>query len=61
MANINIDNLSELDLNGNDLFGDSEGFMMDLTEDELINKHGGILSSPVCVAITVAAVVSRHL
>ena len=33
MANINIDNLSELDLNGNDLFGDSESFITELSDD----------------------------
>ena len=33
MANINIENISELDLNGNELFGDSESFMTEVGDD----------------------------
>ncbi|MGB5631421.1 MAG: hypothetical protein WBM44_14275 [Waterburya sp.] len=40
MANINIENISDLNLNGNDLFGDSESFMTEVTDDEL-NIIGG--------------------
>ena len=33
MANINIENISDLDLNGNELFEDSESFMTELSDD----------------------------
>jgi len=33
MANINIDNISDLDLNGNDLFQDSESFITELDDN----------------------------
>lgn len=33
MANINIENISDLALNGNDLFQDSESFMTELSDD----------------------------
>ncbi len=33
MANINIENISDLALNGNDLFEDSESFITELSDD----------------------------
>ena len=33
MANINIENISDLDLNGNDLFEDSESFITELDDN----------------------------
>ena len=33
MADINIDNISDLDLNGNDLFQDSESFITELDDE----------------------------
>lgn len=53
MANITISNLH---LNGSDLFMDSEGFMMDLVDNELTLTHGG--SSTVCV--TIFLTITRH-
>ena len=48
MANITISNLS---FDGSDLFMDSEGFMNDLSEDELVITWGATgPSSPFCVA-----------
>ena len=38
MANINIENLSEFDLNGNDLFQDSESFITELNDDNEQNS-----------------------
>lgn len=34
MANINIENISDLDLNGHNLFQDSESFITELNEEE---------------------------
>ena len=34
MANINIENISDLALSGNDLFEDSESFMTELSDDD---------------------------
>ena len=46
MANINIENISELDLNGNDLFGDSESFMTEVSDDgEQEFIMGGLVGS----------------
>ena len=43
MANINIENISDLDLNGNDLFQDSESFITELDDDsEQLAIMGGI-------------------
>ena len=41
MANINIDNISDLDLNGNDLFKDSESFITELSDDNERDIIGG--------------------
>ncbi len=43
MANINIENISDLALNGNDLFNDSESFITELDENEegIIGGYGG--------------------
>lgn len=44
MANIDIKNISDLDLNGKNLFDDSEGFMTELCEDyELETVNGGLV------------------
>ena len=48
MANINI---SDLRPAGADLFLDSESYLNDLTEGEMINTLGGI--SPITVQITI--------
>ena len=52
MANIAI---YDLDTSGLDLFMDSEGFMSELTEDELTATNGGfttsVTSSGVCVGV----------
>ena len=49
MANINIENISELDLNGNDLFGDSESFMTEVNDDnEQESIMGGLGLSETC-------------
>ncbi len=45
MANINIENISDLDLNGNDLFEDSESFMTELSDD----NEQGIMGGYYCV------------
>ena len=34
MANINIENISDIDLNGNNLFEDSESFITELNDDD---------------------------
>ncbi len=44
MANINIENISDLDLNGNDLFEDSESFMTELSDDNEQGIMGGCLA-----------------
>ena len=41
MANINIENISDLDLNGHDLFEDSESFMTELSDDNEQAIMGG--------------------
>ena len=41
MADINIENISDLDLNGNDLFQDSESFIIDLDDDAESIVGGG--------------------
>ncbi len=52
MANINIENISELDLNGNELFEDSESFIDELNDDssdkEYIEKIMGGLAAINC-------------
>ena len=42
MANINIDNVSDLDLNGNDLFQDSESFITELDDngESIVGGYG---------------------
>ncbi len=46
MANINIENISDLDLNGNELFGDSESFMTEVGDDsEQEFIMGGLVGS----------------
>ena len=54
MANINIENISDLDLNGNELFEDSESFMTELSADsekEAI-MGGAIAMSNNCTLVT---------
>ena len=47
MANINIGNISELNLNGNDLFEDSESFITELDDNnEQDSIIGGCPVSP---------------
>ncbi len=41
MPNINIENISDLDLNGNDLFEDSESFITEITDDNEQSIVGG--------------------
>lgn len=41
MANIDIKNISDFDLNGNSLFDDSEGFMTELSEDNELDAING--------------------
>ena len=41
MANINIENISDLNLNGNDLFEDSESFITELDDNEQAIMAGG--------------------
>lgn len=41
MANINIENILDLDLDGNILFDDDEGFMTELSEDKEIEAING--------------------
>lgn len=45
MATIQISNLRPT---GSELFGDSESYLNELTNDELIMTHGG--SSPLCIS-----------
>lgn len=54
MANIKINNLSEFELNGNELFQDSESFLSELTDIELTMNKGG--STPWCVTGVVALI-----
>ena len=39
MANIDIQNISDLDINGNSLFEDSEGFMTELNDDSEVDVN----------------------
>ncbi|BAZ12490.1 hypothetical protein NIES4071_43210 [Calothrix sp. NIES-4071] len=57
MATINI---SDLRPTGSELFSDSEGYMSELSDNELISVNGGILTSPVCAAV-VSRIVSPRL
>ena len=47
MAEIKINNLSEFEFDGNELFQDSESFLNELTDVELTINKGS--SSPACV------------
>jgi hypothetical protein len=48
MANINIENISDLALSGNNLFEDSESFMTELSdEQEEMGVYGG--AKPICL------------
>ena len=44
MASIKVNNLSEFEFNGSELFQDSESFLNELTDNELKNNKGGILT-----------------
>ena len=46
MANINIENISDLNLNGNDLFEDSESFIAELSDDNEQAIMGGFCQTP---------------
>lgn len=55
MANINIRNISDLDLSGNNLFEDSESFMIELSEDDGVEAiYGG--DAPLCLRPSCAEV-----
>ena len=54
MANIKVNDLTVPDLNGNELFEDSESFLSELTDAELTMNKGG--STPLCVTGVVALV-----
>ncbi|WP_019505173.1 hypothetical protein [Pleurocapsa sp. PCC 7319] len=47
MTNINIDNISDLDLNGNDLFEDSESFITELSDGNEQAIIGGCVLTPI--------------
>lgn len=50
MANINIENISDLDLNGNDLFQDSESFITELNDDsDQESIMGGLAAASWCI------------
>lgn len=60
MANINIKNITESDLNGNNLFADSESFIIEIDDNgEQENIMGGLKlaftthSSPYCNNIAI--------
>lgn len=55
MANIVIDNLSDYNVSGSELFDDSESFLQELTEGELMETNGG--SSGVCITSLVSTIV----
>ncbi|NJK57704.1 MAG: hypothetical protein HC939_17725 [Pleurocapsa sp. SU_5_0] len=40
MANIDINNISDFDINGNSLFEDSEGFMTELSDEPIFGGAG---------------------
>lgn len=42
MANIDIKDISSLDINGNSLFDDSESFLIHIDDTEVDNTKGGI-------------------
>ena len=44
MPNINIENISDLDINGNNLFEDSESFITEITDDNEQSVVGGFYS-----------------
>ena len=49
MANINIENISVLNLNGNDLFEDLESFITELSDnDEQTAIKGGLVAPGTC-------------
>jgi len=41
MPNINIENISDLDINGNDLFDDSESFITEISDENEHSVVGG--------------------
>ena len=62
MANINIENISDLNLNGNDLFDDSESFIAELSDDSEQSNIKAVVggSSPACLTIvTVVAITTE--
>ncbi len=48
MVNINIENISDLDLNGHGLFQDSESFIMELDDNEESIVFGGCMNNSDC-------------
>jgi hypothetical protein len=68
MASITVENLTEYNVSGMNLFNDSENFMMELSDDEL-NVYGGltpgiiytaILSSEICATAVVITAIRVH-
>jgi lactobin A/cerein 7B family class IIb bacteriocin len=56
MASIIVDNLPNCNVCGSDLFNDSESFLQELTEDELLETNGGITPTVIFTAGFVAGV-----
>jgi lactobin A/cerein 7B family class IIb bacteriocin len=54
MASIIVDDLPNYNVSGSDLFNDSESFMQELTEDELVETNGGI--TPLIIPVLVFSV-----
>jgi lactobin A/cerein 7B family class IIb bacteriocin len=55
MASIIVNNLLSYSVSGAELFNDSESFMQELTEDELMETNGGI-SPSITVTIPLTAI-----
>ena len=60
MANINIENLSEFDLNGNDLFEDSESFITELDDGNEQDSIIGGCPNDVCRATCLDATIYAY-
>ena len=61
MSNINIENILDLALNGNDLFEDSESFMTELSGDtEQAEIKGGRCAAPSCIQTVVQCITNTN-
>jgi lactobin A/cerein 7B family class IIb bacteriocin len=58
MANIVVDNLSNYNVSGSELFDDSESFLQELTEGELEEINGGTGVTASIVVSTIVVVYS---